>query len=167
MRPSLSAAVLVGALLSLAAVTGCSAAGNHAERPGATQDPVKRATEAPAGNTAGAAPDGCPTAASLPLPKDFPANLPVPDGAVVTSVEHRTGGRLVVTTVVRGGFDTTLAFLHTRLPKAGYIPEEGEVEEDDAESNFFTATVRGRWALRKMPDCGGEVYLTYLTADVS
>ncbi|MGQ4419596.1 hypothetical protein ACN6LA_007042 [Streptomyces sp. SAS_269] len=167
MRPSLSAAVLAGAVLSLAAVTGCSAATKHAERPGATPYPAKRATDPPTGNTAGAAPDGCPTAASLPLPKDFPENLPVPDDAVVTSVEHRTGGRLVVATVVRGGFDTTLAFLHTQLPKAGYIPEEGEVEEDDAESNFFTATVRGRWALRKMPDCEGGMYLTYLTAAVS
>ncbi|MEU1464700.1 hypothetical protein ABZ467_29185 [Streptomyces sp. NPDC005727] len=167
MRPSLSAAVLAGAVLSLAAVTGCSAASKHAERPGATPYPAKRATDPPARNTAGAAPDSCPTAASLPLPKDFPENLPMPDGAVVTSVEHRTGGRLVVATVVRGGFDTTLAFLHTQLPKAGYIPEEGEVEEDDAESNFSTATVRGRWALRKMPDCAGGVYLTYLTAAAS
>ncbi|MER6473965.1 hypothetical protein [Streptomyces collinus] len=47
--------------------------------------------------------------------------LPVPDGAVV----------------------------HTRLPKAGYIPEEGEVEEDDAESNFF-GHLRGP-ALRRPP----------------
>ncbi|MER6036070.1 hypothetical protein ABT133_19475 [Streptomyces sp. NPDC001835] len=167
MGTPLSAAVLAGAVLSLAAVTGCSAASKHAERPGVTPYQAKRVTDPPAGNTAGAAPHGCPTAASLPLPKDFPDNLPVPDGAVVTSVEHRTGGRLVVATVVRGGFDTTLAFLHTQMPKAGYIPEEGEVEEDDAESNFFTETVRGRWALRKMPDCEGGVYLTYLTAAVS
>ncbi|MEU2930604.1 hypothetical protein ABZ636_37105 [Streptomyces sp. NPDC007251] len=162
MRPSSSAAVLAGAVLSLAAVTGCSAANKHAEHPAATPYATKRATDPPAG----AAPDGCPTAASLPLPKDFPENLPVPDGTVVTSVEHRTGGRLVVATVVRGGFDTTLAFLHTQLPKAGYTPEEGEVEEDDAESNFFSTTVRGRWALRKMPDCKAGVYLTYLTAAV-
>ncbi|MFF3565423.1 hypothetical protein ACFYXS_35835 [Streptomyces sp. NPDC002574] len=103
----------------------------------------------------------------MPLPKDFPENLPVPDGAVVTSVEHRTGGRLVVATVVRGGFDSTLAFLHKRLPKAGYILMEGEVEEDDAESNFSSTSVRGRWTLRKMSDCEGGVYLTYLTSAVS
>ncbi|POX55894.1 hypothetical protein C3489_08565 [Streptomyces sp. Ru71] len=90
----------------------------------------------------------------------------MPDGAIVTSVEHRTGGRLVVATVVRDGFDTTLAFLHKQLPKAGYIPEEGEVEEDDAESNFSSTSVRGRWTLRKMPDCEAGVYLTYLTSAV-
>lgn len=167
MKPSPSAAVLAGAVLSLAAVTGCSAANRQAEPPRATPYEAGQATDPPARNAVRAAPGGCPTAASLPLPKDFPKNLPLPDETVVTSVEHRTGGRLVVATVVRGGFDTTLAFLHKRLPKAGYIPAEGEVEEDDAESNFSSTSVRGRWTLRKMPDCEGGVYLTYLTSVVS
>ncbi|WP_316740948.1 hypothetical protein [Streptomyces sp. MK7] len=167
MKPSPSAALLAGAVLGLAAVTGCSAANKHPEPPGATPYAAKQATDPPARNAAGAAPGGCATAASLPLPEDFPENLPVPDGAVVTSVEHRTGGRLVVATVVRDGFDTTLAFLHKWLPKAGYIPEKGEVEEDDAESDFSSTSVRGRWTLRKMPDCEGGVYLTYLTSAVS
>jgi hypothetical protein len=152
------AAVLIGAALGLAAVTGCSATTKHAEP-----------SVAPyvAGKTAGTAPGGCHTDASLPLPKDFPANLPVPDGAVVTSVQHRTGNRLVVTTVVRGRFAAALAFLQKKLPKAGYALKEGEVEEDDAESNFSSATVEGRWTLRKMPDCEEGIYLTYLTSAVS
>ncbi|MEV7687052.1 hypothetical protein ACFW1F_11120 [Streptomyces bungoensis] len=166
MRPSPSAAVLAGAALSLAAVTGCSASGKHAGHPGATPHAAQRAADPPAGHADGAAPGGCPTATSprLPLPEEFPQNLPVPPNAIVTSVEHRTGGRLVVTTVVRGGFAPTLAFLHQRLPKAGYTPEEGEVEANDAESNFSSATVRGRWTLRKTSDCAGGVYLTYLTS---
>ncbi|MER6568272.1 hypothetical protein ABT288_19375 [Streptomyces sp. NPDC001093] len=155
MKPFAPAAVLVGAVLGLAAVTGCSPAPRNA-------GPL-RATP----YTAASVPDGCPTAASLPLPKDFPEDLPTPEGTVVTSVEHRTGGRLIVATVVRSGFDATLAFLHKQLPKAGYAPKDGEVEKDDAESNFSSATVRGRWTLRKMPDCEGGVYLTYLTSMVS
>ncbi|MER6423804.1 hypothetical protein [Streptomyces sp. NPDC001137] len=146
----LAAAVLAGAVLGLAAVTGCSApttnAGSLAATPSAT------------------APAGCPTAASLRLPKDFPASLPMPDGALVTSVERRSGERLVVAMVVRSGFDRTLAFLQKQLPEAGYTLREGEVEEDDAESNFSSATFDGRWTLRKTSDCGGGVYLTYLTA---
>ncbi|MFF1767564.1 hypothetical protein [Streptomyces sp. NPDC058249] len=153
------AAVLIGAALSLAAVTGCSATTKHAE--------PSVATLYAAGKTAGTAHGGCPTDASLPLPKDFPANLPVPDGAVVTSVQHRTGDRLVVTTVVRGRFAAALAFLQKKLPKAGYALKEGEVEEDDAESNFSSATVEGRWTLRKSADCEGGIYLTYLTSAVS
>ncbi|MEV6291951.1 hypothetical protein AB0M41_16350 [Streptomyces sp. NPDC051896] len=155
MKPFTPAVVLVGAFLGLAAVTGCSPAPRNT-------GPV-RATPF----TAASAPGGCPTAASLPLPKDFPADLPVPEGAVVTSVEHRTGGRLIVATVVRSGFDATLAFLHKQLPKAGYTLKDGEVEKDDAESDFSSATVRGRWTLRKMPDCEEGVYVTYLTSAVS
>ncbi|MES4889525.1 hypothetical protein [Streptomyces sp. NPDC096012] len=155
MKPFAPAAVLVGAVLCLAAVTGCSPAPRNT-------GPLRARPY-----TGASAPGGCPTAASLSLPKDFPADLPVPEGAIVTSVEHRTGGRLIVATVARSGFDATLALLHKRLPKAGYTPKDGEVEEDDAESNFSSPTVRGRWTLRKMPDCEGGVYLTYLTSAVS
>ncbi|MFF3909968.1 hypothetical protein ACFYZJ_29215 [Streptomyces sp. NPDC001848] len=154
MKPLPPAAVLAGCVLALAAVTGCSAAGERSERPAGA------AAAAPA-------PGGCPTAASLPLPKDFPADLPVPKGAVVTSVEHRTGDRLVVATVVRDGFDSALTFLQKQLPKAGYALKQGEVEKDDAESNFSSSAVEGRWTLRKMPDCAGGVYLTYLTSAAS
>lgn len=151
MKPwPLAAAVLAGALLGPAAVTGCSAPTRNAGPLAATPS-----------DTASAA---CPTAASLRLPKDFPANLPIPDGALVTSVERRSGERLVVATVVMSSFDRTLAFLQKQLPEAGYTLKEGEVEEDDAESNFSSAAFDGRWTLRKMPDCGGGAYLTYLTA---
>jgi hypothetical protein len=153
-KPFPPAAALAGCVLALTAVTGCSAASGPAGRP------AVKAASAPA-------PGGCPTAASLPLPKDFPAGLPVPEGAVVTSVEHRTGDRLVVSTVVRGGFHSALTFLQKHLPQAGYALKEGEVEEDDAESNFSSRTVEGRWTLRTMPDCAGGVYLTYLTSAVS
>ncbi|MBC9731087.1 hypothetical protein [Streptomyces sp. TRM68367] len=142
-----------GAALALAAVAACSATtGSAAPHPTATA------------KDADAAPGGCPTAPSLPLPTDFPADLPVPEGAVVTSVEHRTGDRLVVATVVRDDFDVTLSFLQQRLPQAGYALKEGEAEQNDAESNFASPTVQGRWTLRKMSDCTGGLYLTYLTS---
>ncbi|NUQ99229.1 MAG: hypothetical protein HOY79_22655 [Streptomyces sp.] len=72
-------------------------------------------------------PGGCPTAVSQPMPKDFPANLPVPDGALVTSMERRSGDRLVVAMVVRSGFDRTLAFLQKQFREAGYTLRAGEV----------------------------------------
>ncbi|MEV5148172.1 hypothetical protein [Streptomyces sp. NPDC052727] len=159
MKPLLPGVVL--AALTVTALAGCTAgtadAGSPAPSPSAARD----------ADTDGTMPSGCPTGSPPPLPKDFPADLPVPDGAVVTSVEHRSGGRLVVATVVRGGFDVALAFMQQRLPKAGYTLKEGEVEEDDAESDFSSPTVEGRWTLRKMPDCEGGVYLTYLTAATS
>ncbi|MET8955180.1 hypothetical protein ACWEQN_22520 [Streptomyces sp. NPDC004129] len=166
MKSFLPPAALVGVLLSLAAVTGCSATTKDAGPERQTRYAAGQGADPSAAKAADTAPSGCP-AASLPLPKDFPATLPVPDSAVVTSVEHRTGNRLVVATVVRGGFDAALAFLHRQLPKAGYALKEGEVERDDAESNFSSASVNGRWTLQKMADCEGGVYLTYLTSWVS
>ncbi|GAA3783416.1 hypothetical protein GCM10022403_017510 [Streptomyces coacervatus] len=151
MKPSYPAAVMTVVILGLAAGTGCSAAAKHAEP-----------SAAPPSTAA-----VCPTGPALPLPKDFPETLPVPDGAVLTSVEHRTGGRLVVATVVPGGFEAALTFLQKRLPETGYALKEGEVEADDAESNFSSRTVEGRWTLRKLPACEGEVELTYLTSAVS
>lgn len=167
MKSLLPAAASCGVLLSLAAVTGCSATTKHAEPERQTRNAAVQGEDPSAAKAADTAPRGCATAASLPLPKDFPATLPVPDDAVVTSVQHRTGNRLIVATVVRGGFNSALTFLHKQLPKAGYTLKEGEVEEDDAESNFSSATVNGRWTLQKMPDCEGGVYLTYLTSTVS
>ncbi|MDQ0989637.1 hypothetical protein [Streptomyces sp. V3I7] len=164
MKSASPAALVLGAVLGLAALTGCSAPDSRAEPSGATPNASGQPTDASAGKRSGTASGGCPTAPSLPLPKEFPARLPMPDGAVVTSVEHRSGDRLVVATVVRGGFDAALSFLQQRLPKAGFALKDGEVEEDDAESDFSSATVVGRWTLRKLPDCEGGVNLTYLTA---
>ncbi|MGW5047011.1 hypothetical protein [Streptomyces griseoluteus] len=123
--------------------------GTHAQHPGVTPYAAEWATAPPAGRAAG-------RAQRLPHHEEFPAALPVPHSAVVTSVEHRTGGRLVVA--------TPQAFLHKRVPEAAYTPEEGEVGEDAAKSDFSSVSVRGRSTLWKASDGGGGVYLTRLTS---
>ena len=143
-----------GAALLAVLVTGCGT-GDRDSPAGrsAAEDTVVRPTAT-----------GCPSGSARPLPGDFPSSLPVPSKATVTAVEHRAGHRLIVTTVVHEGFRSVLSFLQRELPKAGYALRDGEVEQDDAESDFASATVEGRWALRTMPDCPGAVSLTYLTA---
>ncbi|MER6735615.1 hypothetical protein [Streptomyces puniciscabiei] len=143
-----------GAVLLAVLVTGCGTGGGgpKAGRSAADDTMVRPAAT------------GCPSEASRPLPGDFPSSLPVPVKATVTSVEHRTGHRLIVTTVVHEGFRGVLSFLQRELPEAHYALKDGEVEQDDAESDFTSPTVEGRWALRTMPDCPGTVSLTYLTA---
>ncbi|MGJ5748866.1 hypothetical protein FB563_6425 [Streptomyces puniciscabiei] len=143
-----------GAVLLTVLVTGC----------GTGDGDSKAGRSAAAGTAVRPAATGCPSGASRPLPGDFPPSLPVPGKATVTSVEHRTGRRLIVTTVVHQGFRSVLSFLQRELPKAHYTLKDGEVEQDDAESDFTSSTVEGRWALRTMPDCPGTVSLTYLTA---
>lgn len=157
MKSPFSAALLTGAVLAVVTITGCGH-GTSSARPSAASAVRSHTAEA------GTAPGGCPTRAPVPLPKEFPASLPVPDGATVTSVQHRSGNRLVVSMVVRGGFPAALSFLQHRLPKAGYTPAEGEAEKEDAESDFSSPAVAGRWTLRPAPGCPGGVFLTYLTA---
>jgi hypothetical protein len=147
------AAGAVAALLAVL-VTGCGTGdGDSTAGRSAADDTAVRPTAT-----------GCPSGASRPLPGDFPSSLPLPGKAAVTAVEHRTGHRLIVTTVVHEGFRTVLSFLQRELPKAHFALKDGEVEQDDAESDFTSPTVEGRWALRTVPDCPGAVTLTYLTA---
>jgi hypothetical protein len=146
-------------VLALAGVALAGCAG----RPGDS-----RAADPPDPPAASGAPTaGCPTGAGVPLPGAFPRRLPVPGDATVTAVDHRSGHRLVVTTVTHHGFEAALTYLQLQLPQAGFALEEGEVEEHDAESNFVSDDVRGRWTLRAVPGCKGAVTLTYLTAPKS
>lgn len=146
-------------MLTGAAVTALVVARGGGHAAGAGPEP-----SAAASPRAAAAAGGCPTGASLPLPADFPAALPLPDGAFVTSVARRSGGRLIVSTMVRGGFPAALSFVRDRLPEAGYTPADGEVGTYAAEADFHSPAVEGRWRLRTVPGCPGGVCLTYVTA---
>lgn len=148
-------------VLAGAALAGC------AGRPGDTTAAGPPAPAAASGDPRLGTPTGCPTGAGVPLPEAFPRALPLPEDATVTAVDHRSGHRLVVTTVTHHGFKAALTYLQRQLPKAGFALKEGEVEENDAESDFASDHVRGRWTLRAVPGCKGAVTLTYLTAPKS
>lgn len=170
MKPLLPALVLLGA-----ALTGCAGGSADSQHPRSAAD-SPRASEAGGEHARSGDPDaaepaemptGCHPRSTVSLPPEFPKDLPVPQGATVTGVEHRSGHRLVVGAVTHHGFKPALTFLQKELPKAGYQLREGEVEEHDAESNFVSSKVKGRWTLRVMPDCENGVYLTYLTGPMS
>lgn len=111
------------------------------------------------------APTACAAqATAAPLPAGFPKDFPLPPGAVVTGSEKRSGSLLIVTATSPQDFRTVLAFFNAALPKAGLKPSGGEVEEDDAESNFAGPAYRGRWTLRALPQCGGNTLVTVLVA---
>ena len=105
--------------------------------PGATQVPLVCAKDAKA----------------VDLPASFPAEATVPEGYVVTGTEARSAGRTIVTAVSPKPFKETLAEMQKAYSSRGWSPSEGEVEERDAESNFDGNGLRGRWAIRQIPDC--------------
>lgn len=87
------------------------------------------------------------------VPASFPTQAMVPSGYVVTGVESRSGGRMILTAVSPKSFKATLAEMQGAYSTRGWKPSEGEVEALDAESNFAGNHLRGRWAIRQVPDC--------------
>ena len=96
------------------------------------------------------------------LPDGFPSQATLPTGYVVTGVEARSGGRTVVTAVSPKAFEQTLADMQHAYSTRGWTASEGEVEERDAESNFDGNGLRGRWAIRQVPDCTDNTSVSVL-----
>lgn len=101
-------------------------------------------------------------AKAVDLPSSFPAEATVPAGYVVTGIEARSAGRTVLTAVSPKAFRQTLADMQAAYSTRGWTPSEGEVEGRDAESNFHGHELRGRWAIREIPDCPGNTAVSVL-----
>lgn len=140
--------VLVGAaaLLLAGALTGCESAG-------------QKAMESTADQMSVCARD----ASAVELPAAFPSKAALPDGYVVTHVESRAGGRVVVTAVSPKPFRATLTDMQATYARNGWSLSEGEVEADDAESNFSGNGLKGRWAIRAMDACRGNTAVSLVT----
>ena len=142
MNPS----VLTAAAAVLVAAAGCSSSGSG-------PDPDAAKNGAPSTVCAKDA-----AAKQVALPSGFPTNFPLPPGTVITGVDDR-GSRagIVITGVTATDFTSVLKALQTDLPARGFTPDEGEVEPHDAESNWSSAGYTGRWAIRDISSCAGDV----------
>ena len=136
------AGATLASMVLLAAVAGCGA------------DEMETAMKEPAASGSTQAAIVCAKdAKAVDLPASFPAEATVPEGYVVTGTEARSAGRTIVTAVSPKPFKETLAEMQKAYSSRGWSPSEGEVEERDAESNFSGHQLRGRWAIRQIPDC--------------
>jgi len=98
------------------------------------------------------------------VPTAFPADFPLPDGAVVYGSEGRSGGRTIVYAVVDSDVKAVLKQLQDAMKGAGFTLTEGEVEERDAESNWTGNGYTGRWAIREVARCPDQTSVTVLAA---
>lgn len=144
-----SALAVVGAAAALASLGGCA-------------DEMEQAMAETAPGSTPAAVVCAAAATPVDLPAGYPAEATLPDGIVVTGVQSRTGGRTVVTAVSPKRFAQTLADMQKAYSSRGWTPSEGEVEGRDAESNFDGNGLRGRWAVREIPDCPGNTSVSLL-----
>jgi hypothetical protein len=135
---------------------------------GGCADPDLKAANADATTALG---NGCrptpPAGARTTLP-DAVAGLPLlPPGAVVTSVETRSGQRTVVSAVVERPFAEVLPQLRSAYEHAGLVLDHGEVEKHDAESDFHGQGVKGRWGLRSVSGCDAATTVSLVVAPAS
>lgn len=145
-----SRTVAVGAAAALTltlALAACSSAGRGGSRPGKD-----------AAGSVQAKTTTCSTAAkTVAVPPGFPAAFPLPPGTVVTAAADRGTGGIVLSGVTPAAFAEVLAALQKQLPAKGFTPEEGETEPHDAESDWTSADYTGRWAIRELPQCPGDI----------
>lgn len=147
-----AASVLVG--LVVLATTGALA--------GCESDELESAMAQPGATSTTAAVVCAKDARPVALPASFPTAAALPGTFVVTGVEARSGGRTVVTAVSPEPFAQTLAKMQKAYSSRGWTASEGEVEQRDAESNFAGNGLRGRWAVREVPDCTDNTSVSLL-----
>lgn len=97
------------------------------------------------------------TGKKVTRPDRFPNTFPLPAGTVLTGSEDRGKDGVVITGVTGTDFAAVLRGLQTQLPAKAFTPSEGEVEPHDAESNWASAGYTGRWAIRELERCAGDV----------
>ena len=141
-----------GALVALLLLAGC----------GAHETETQMTEPGPSAAGTAAAQVCAKDAAAVALPDTFPQEASIPDGYVVTGVEPRSGGRIVVSAVAPKPFKQTLAEMQTAYSTRGWTPSDGEVEARDAESNFQGQQLRGRWAIRQIPECPDNTSVSLL-----
>jgi hypothetical protein len=96
-------------------------------------------------------------------PAGYPADFPLPQGAVLYAVQDRGGDGVVSTAVVKADLKAVLADLNGPAQQAGFKITSGETEDHDAEANWEGGGYRGRWAIRDSASCEGEVVIQLLS----
>jgi hypothetical protein len=60
-----------------------------------------------------------------------------------------------------------LKSLQSELPAKGFRADNGEVEPDDAESDWTSSRFEGRWAIREIPQCDGDTLINVVARATS
>jgi len=118
---------------------------------GCSREPEQLATSATAATQVVCAQD----VKTVALPPSYPSSAALPAGFLVTAVETRSEGRTVLTGLSPRDFPATLLTMQQSFSTNGWTMSQGEVEKQDAESNFAGNGIQGRWAIRAIDQCPG------------
>jgi hypothetical protein len=163
LRPIACAALILLAACGSQAAPATNPTSTTVEAPAATTLPPT-SVEEPTGVQANTGLPACAGAdTTIALPEGFPSGFPLPPGTVITSKEERSGGRLIINTVVPAlDVKGVAEFFEQALPKAGFQITEGESEPGEAEANYEGNGYQGRWKVNTIAGCTGAVTLQVL-----
>jgi len=97
---------------------------------------------------------------AVSLPSEFPTDLSLPPGTIITSSQRSEKGVIIVGGLIPMEFKNTVTFFQNKLPAAGYQLLKGDAEMDEAESSFAGHGFQGKWKVNGILNCPGAVTLT-------
>ncbi len=120
----------------LLSVTALAACGND----GGTVAATPSATPAPIGS-----PPPCPspTTRAITWPKEVPADMPKPPGAVLEKAEYTPNGIYTVRFTTPQSLNESVLFVVRSMPKTGFVIGRGDAESFEADAPFERGELRG------------------------
>ena len=145
MQPVRLAAMLAAALVSMAALAGCSGGSGKPE-------------PAPAPTQSLYTPPPCPTPAktvATKWPKWMPADLPKPANATLQphGESTTTDGVHIIKFTTPTSLRDAVLFIVRKYPAAGYVLGRGDAEATEADAPFVHGEIRGTTRIASITQC--------------
>lgn len=152
-----AALVLLGAI----GAVGCSPdskSGSQSEKEKAAEQ-----SSSPAQDAESCTADATPL--EPPYGAGFPEDWPFPPNTVVYGFEDRGDAGTIVSAISSAPFEDILDFMNNQVVDAGFEIESGETEDRDAEAEWRSSDLHGRWAIRESTTCQGETAIQVLAGE--
>lgn len=103
---------------------------------------------------------GCPPLeAAVTVQPGLPVTPPLPGGTRLTHATLSPNGDVLLAGVIPTDLRSAVLFFRNDLAAAGFVSEEGDAEQDEAEAPFKGQGIQGRWKVHGILACPNAVTL--------
>src|SRR5205814_1601228 len=92
------------------------------------------------------------------VPPEFPRDIPLPPGTVLTASRHTERG-IVLEGVIPMERSQAVRFFLQKFTAGGFVVGRGEAEEEEAEAPFRGKGLLGFFKIRNIRDCPNALWL--------